>query len=292
MKCLCNFEMLVKNVALVLLTLCNCCALHHAHFNASILAELEKLGELYYDEQKDERFYKVSDDFNRIKPNFPCIYGVIPLGSEAKESILDGHKFACGLHAIIGPPIIYSFGSNRQQDFEEAILRLRPDAKIFVYELIPDHLPLLSKRDDRISYNAVGLGGYDVKGADEEASDGFKMRPMRLLMKENNHTYVDILKMDIEGVEFDWLKNEGAEVIPRVGQFLVELHLHFGYVQEKYPSDDAFTFVTDCEKYGLRVFHQEVNKLQTIRFTELGLIHHNWLKWNTMKSKFVPLRTQ
>lgn len=260
-------------------------AVHHMHLNASMVAELEKLGELYYDEQKDERFYKVSDDFNRIKPNFPCIYGVIPLGSADRESVVDGHKFACGLHAIVGPPIVYSFGSNQQQDFEEAILRLRPDAQIFVYELKPDHLPPVARRDGRISYNAVGLGGYDSKGGNQD----YVLKPMRALMKENNHTYVDVLKMDIEGVEFDWLKSEGPAILPRTGQLLVELHLHFGYVQEKYPSDDTFTFVTECEKYGLRVFNQEVNKLQTIRFTELSLIHHNWLKWNTMKYKFAPL---
>jgi hypothetical protein len=78
---------------------------------------------------------------------------------------------------------------------------------------------------------------------------------------------------------------EGAQLIPRIGQFLVELHVHFGYVQEKYPNYDAFTFATECEKHGFRVFNQEVNKLQTIRFTELGLIHHNWIRWDAMKSK-------
>ena len=77
---------------------------------------------------------------------------------------------------------------------------------------------------------------------------------MMAMMKENNHDYVDILKMDIEGIEFDWLKQEGAQLIPRIGQFLVELHVHFGYVQKTfYPNDDAFTFVTEFEKHGLRV---------------------------------------
>jgi hypothetical protein len=167
------------------------------------MAELEHLGELYYDEQKDERFYKVSDDFNRIKPNFPCVHGITPLGSATKESIVDGHKFACGLHAVSGPPVVYSFGSNRQQDFEQALLRLRPDAKIFVYELIPDHLPEQSVRDDRITYNAVGLGGY----GDGTSTTTYVLKTMMAMMKENNHAYVDILKMDIEGIEFDKIEN-------------------------------------------------------------------------------------
>lgn len=259
-------------------------ASHHMVLNHSVALELEHLGELYYDEQKDERVYKVADDFNRIKPNFPCIQGVTPLGSATKESIVDGHKFACGIHAITGPPIVYSFGSNQQQDFEEAILRIRPDAKIFVYELIPSHLPEENVRDARITYQAIGLGGYDGQPSKE-----YILKTMATMMKDNGHAYVDVLKMDIEGVEFDWLKKEGKKIIPRIGQFLVELHLHFGYTQEKYPSEDTFTFVTECEKYGLRVFNQEVNKLQTMRFTELGLIHHNWLKWDALKTRLDPL---
>ena len=65
----------------------------------------------------------------RLKPNFPCVTGVTPLGGADKLSVTDGHKFACGLHAVAGHPIIYSFGSNQKQDFELAILRLRPEAQ-------------------------------------------------------------------------------------------------------------------------------------------------------------------
>ena len=101
---------------------------HYHEFNISILSELENLGELFNDKaQRDsERHGKVNDEFQRLKPSFPCVTGVTPLGS-----IIGSHKFTCGLHAISSNPIVYSFGSNQQQDFELAILRLRPDAKIF-----------------------------------------------------------------------------------------------------------------------------------------------------------------
>ncbi len=286
----CAFILLI----MLMLKINNCdsraCDQHqHRHvLNKTVLSDLEYLGELYYEDQKDERYYKISDDFNRMKPNFPCVHGVTPLGNAGAESVKDGHKFACGLHAIEHSPIVYSFGSNQQQDFEEAVLKLRPDAKVYVFELIPSHLPAVENRDSRIKYNAIGLGGYDGI-APPQGLESFTYKTMLQIMQENKHSFVDIVKMDIEGVEFTWLRTEAAMLIPRIGQFLVELHLHFGWVQQTYPNDDAFTFVTEVEKYGFRLFHQEINKHQTLRFTEMAFIHHNWTKWDMHKHEFASL---
>ena len=112
---------------------------------------------------------------------------------------------------------------------------------------------------------------------------------MKQMMIENNHTYIDIVKMDIEGYEYMWLKYEASTTIPRIGQLLVEVHVHFGFVQEHFPSQDAVTFVETCENFGFRLFHQELNKHHSIRFTELSLIHHNWTKWDLHKFDFEPL---
>ncbi len=252
--------------------------------NISTLRELETLGELYYEDQKDERVYKIANDFQRLKPNFPCIFGVIPLGTAEKSSIDDGHKFACGLHFISGGPVVYSFGSNRKQDFELSILKLRPDASIHIFELIPGNLPQEVDRDSRIHYNSVGLGGYD-----NSTDMNYVVKTMRELMSDRNHTYIDILKMDIEGVEFNWLKYEAPRLIPRIGQYLVEVHVHFGFVERYFPKEDAFSFTEELEKYGFRLFHQEINKHQTLRFTELSLIKHNWTLWDAVKKNFLPL---
>jgi hypothetical protein len=147
----------------------------HAHYKShllfhtsdnrtfSYLQNLEHLGELYYQSQMKERSSKIAEEFKRMNSNFPCVLGETPLGSADDASVDDGHKFACGIHAISGSPIVYSFGSNQQQDFELAVLNIRPDAKIFVFELIPTSLPPENVRDKRITYVPVGLGGYHDK---------------------------------------------------------------------------------------------------------------------------------
>ena len=43
---------------------------------------------------------------------------------------------------------------------------------------------------------AVGLGGYE----DIPNPENFIFKTMKQMMIENNHTYIDIVKMDIEGI--------------------------------------------------------------------------------------------
>jgi len=74
--------------------------------------------------------WRGKDDFY-AGANFPCIKGVIPVSCDNEECVMDGHKFLCGLHKISGSPIIYSFGSHKQVEYEKALLKWRSDSKIF-----------------------------------------------------------------------------------------------------------------------------------------------------------------
>lgn len=250
------------------------CARHH--FNRTVVQELEQLGDLYYEAQKDERSFKIAVDFKRIAPNYPCVLGVVPVGLSSPESVSDGHKFTCGIHAIERQPIVYSFGSHQQQDFELAFLRLRPDAEIHIFEIDPTQLPAMQLRHESIRYNAVGLGYVN-------STDGFAVKSLKDIMEQNNHKYIDVLKMDVEGHEFNFLKTEGSYVLPRVGQFLVELHVHTTFAQQNYPGQDAYTFLVEAEKYGLRLFHQEVNVHAPLWGTELSMIQSKWIVWDETK---------
>ena len=113
----------------------------------------EELSELYYTAQKmernDQKFQLIPSVVHRFRPNYPCLAGTVPLGlgdvgsgdgGGSGATIRDGHQYACGLHAITGTPIVYSFGCYRRQDYEKSVLKHRPDAVIAIYELLPDML--------------------------------------------------------------------------------------------------------------------------------------------------------
>jgi hypothetical protein len=263
-------------------------AVHHSihhHLNMSVIWKLEKLAESYYEAQKDERFMKIAEDFKKVGSNFPCIFGEIPIGGSNAEGIDDGHKYTCGVHLISGEPIVYSFGSCKDQGFELALLDLRPDAKIFVFEIDPKMLP--EDRHPNITYFPLGLGGWD---GNSNPAPNVKVNTMKQIMTTLGHGYVDIVKMDIEGHEFLWLHNEGS-LVGRIGQFLVEVHVHTTMAQQMYPGEDALTFVRKLEEYGLRVFHQEVNRHAPLWGSEFALIRSTWSVFEEEKTLFKKFTT-
>ena len=180
-------------------------------------ARKEHLSELYFQNQLQGRNREPAlHSYTLIEANYPCLYGVTPVGQDDKASAQDGHKFACGIHHIKSRPIVYSFGSNRQQDFEKSILFYRPDALVYTFEINPDHLPNEGKRDPNIVFTVLGLG--------PPSNGTVKMMLVHEIMKMLNHTYVDVLKIDIEGGEYPWVKAEPIETFTRIGQLLLEVH--------------------------------------------------------------------
>jgi Methyltransferase domain len=191
--------------------------LHHA--NKKWLLHAEKLGELYYQNQLKERNGSLTyTAFIHLNPNYPCVHGVIPLGEDTPSSAVDGHKFSCGIMHIKSAPIVYSFGSNRQQDFETAVLNLRPDARIWTHDLLESNLPLPKDRLSTINYTATALGLSSQNSGDK------KFKLLHEYMKERGHTYIDILKVDIEYGEFSWVANEPLDIFTRIGQLMIEVH--------------------------------------------------------------------
>jgi hypothetical protein len=254
-------------------------------YNFTVIQDLEILGELYYTAQMEERTLKFSKDFVSVGANFPCILGTFPIGSSSKEGILDGHKYLCGLHMISGPPIVYSYGSHRDVAFEKAFLYLRPDAKIFVFEILLDQLPALIDRDPRVTYYPIGLGGYDGKSSIGD----MKVRTMSDTMRLLNHSYVDVLKMDIEGHEFLFARHELATLGPRIGQYSVEVHVNTPMAFGQYFGENTITFATKCEESNLRIFHKEVNRQASTFGIELSFIQHHWTIFEKNKRHFFPL---
>lgn len=204
---------------------------------------------------------------------------MIPIGNVR----LDGHKWICGLEAIKGNPVVYSFGSFGDQTFEVDLLKVRPDADINIFEIISTRLPPLNERNPKIKYHAIGLGGYQ----NDNSPSSLNVKPLWELMLSLNHTYIDILKMDIEGMEFTFLKHEAPHIFHRVGQFQVELHIKRskGWFA-KTVVEDAVYFVEKCEEYGLRLFSNEPNFNHVFSATELAFIQSKWTDWDNHKHKF------
>ncbi|KAF2026709.1 hypothetical protein EK21DRAFT_103055 [Setomelanomma holmii] len=130
--------------------------------------------------------------------------------------------------------VIYSFGINGESSFEAEILERVPSARIWGYDFSVNgwgkQIPMSQRH--RTFFKKIGLGKEDK----HDASPPFYTLPT--LMKNNNHTYIDILKIDVEGSEYDALDTmmnafdgmksvSGKNVLP-IGQVMIEIHLGDG----------------------------------------------------------------
>ena len=201
-----------------------------------------------------------------MNADFPCIRGVLPVGTE--KSIDDGHKYGCGLQYIEGDPIVYSFGSNKSQEFELGMLYIRPDSKVFSFEI--DEKAMVSTETSHSSVKNFNIGlGYN--------KDNLKMKTLKEIMYMFNHTYIDVLKLDIEGGEYSFF-NEEASLLNNVGQLMVEIH-NVG-LEKKLKKKNITKYLRMIEMQGLRMFHKENNVYAGGCCVELSFVRLNWEKWN------------
>ena len=222
----------------------------------------------------------------RVSPDFPCVRGVVPLGFDTVESAEDGHKFACGISYIRHKPLVYSFGSYRKQDFELAFLKHRPDAQIFTFDIADAHLPrTIERHPSSISYIVQGLGSWTPGGGNR------LFKPLADIMIAHNHSYIDVLKMDIEGTEWAFIEHE-HDLLERVGQLLIEVHVNCDAARpgpSRFPRKSFLRMLAVFESHGLRLFYKEINPLFPESCAEFSLIQSEWGKWDSSKHALEPL---
>jgi hypothetical protein len=104
-------------------------------------------------------------------------------------------------------------------------------------------------------------------------------------MAMNGHSYIDVMKIDIEGGEWDFIEREG-HILRHIGQILIEVHSN---VDDKVFHQNAKTiayFIEKLETFDLRVFHKEPNLSNPVGIkccSEFSLIQREWLTWNHAK---------
>jgi hypothetical protein len=164
----------------------------------------------------------------------------------------DGGKWVCGVDTLLQRSgcVVYSFGSNGDASFEKAILE---HTACSVWTFDPTLNEVATAKVTAVpglNFTAVGLSDKD--GSLELRGQVRPVRTLRTLMQERGHTWIDVLKMDIEGAEWPVLNAfiEAGTPLPAT-QAQIEFHL-------RKPGDAVDTMV-GLDKLGMRVFHVEEN---------------------------------
>jgi hypothetical protein len=174
----------------------------------------------------------------------------------------DGGKWVCGIDAVAAqraPCVVYSFGINRDSSFEADLLQRAPNCEVWGYdfsvtmfgpEIHDNHV--LSPKTHFAPYRLGAINNPHLSPPEFTVSG---------LMERNGHAFVDILKIDIEGGEFDALAaflrpflDTDAPPLP-VGQLELEIHA-WNSLGDFAP---FYSWWQLMEKAGLRPFWTEPN---------------------------------
>ncbi|KAM3574953.1 hypothetical protein VYU27_003080 [Nannochloropsis oceanica] len=165
----------------------------------------------------------------------------------------DGGKWMCGLETLrkrpeeVGRPcIVYAFGINDDTSFEEELVNIT-HCQVFAFDPTVKNLPASAlNATPPLHFYKQALGPRDAP------SRNFLIeRNLLSIMKELGHTYIDVLKVDVEGAEWASFAPVFAAGPLPVGQLLIELHYQ--------DVATTFDFFDQLEKQGFRAFSRETN---------------------------------
>ena len=164
----------------------------------------------------------------------------------------DGGKYVCNPHRIRSPCLIYSMGVNQDITFETQFLDNVAKCEIFAFDPAPhvaQNVELQSSLKLRnISFFPYGIGKTNTLNQ--------IMHMTNKLDRDGNPMLIDILKMDIEGGEFeflDWFTKSCAAF--KINQILIEFHL------EGIENKVMWNHLQSLWKCGFRIFHKDPNRI-------------------------------
>jgi len=163
----------------------------------------------------------------------------------------DGGKWTCHSEELrTRPCIVYSFGSHGDDAYERAIKRLAPNCEIHTFD--PGDYRSQVGHPDVLTYHRKAVGCQPAKGMVSIVSIAEKL----------NHTHIDLLKMDIEGLEYGVLDSffTQRETWPlTVWQLQVEFHpLNPLFTPDSHERRLNF-FFDKLKDNGFVPFHKEPN---------------------------------
>jgi len=168
----------------------------------------------------------------------------------------DGGKFVCGLRFLKPPCVIYSFGSAGDNSFERDVLQFSK-CEVFTFDPTTKAPPIMPPN---IFYKNYGLA--EITGTKDQVGP---VKTLQDIMKELNHSFVDLLKVDIELSEWKVFKQLIQDQYLPFGQ--LELEVHWWQIS----LEELIEFFEGMDQMEFRLFSRDPN-LSCLLCQELSFI--------------------
>lgn len=151
--------------------------------------------------------------------------------------------------------------------FEQALIRMTHGAcEVHVFDFsLTEHQIARVKAVKGVTFHAYGIGARDELVSQpffygKRNVTSYELKSFPTIMAEHGHEWIDVLKLDVEGAEYEVLQaivkhyHSQGKVVP-VTQAQIEYH----HSEEQPSRHELLTTLTMFEKSGFRAFHQEYN---------------------------------
>ncbi|KAG0078100.1 hypothetical protein BGZ92_001637 [Podila epicladia] len=161
--------------------------------------------------------------------------------------------------------VIYSMGVNDDSSWEEEMMS-RTNCEVWAFDGSVSGVAGDAKSNPRMHFNKVFIGSKDR--VDE---NGSVWKTLPTIMKENGHNWIDVLKVDIEGYEYETMSalmdSFAGSTLP-FSQLQIEFHLLSGqYVTNDVKGFNRFkTWFERLEGMHLRPFWNEHNLIPMVAY--------------------------
>jgi FkbM family methyltransferase len=175
-----------------------------------------------------------------------------------------------GTDGLSEKSIVYSFGVGEDISWDTDLIE-HYGVQLYTFDPTPKSIHWMAEQNTPPQFHFYDYGLADFDGTiqfyppedpthvshtilykPETASSMIEapVKTLSTIMRELNHTHIDILKMDIEGAEYAVLKNIVNSDVS-IGQILVEFHHRFPQVSIK----ETIRTVEMLQKHGYQLFH-------------------------------------
>lgn len=157
-----------------------------------------------------------------LSPVYSCPW-TLRRTNYVSQSNFDGGKWTCGVEEMHEQCVLYSFGSNNDDFFERDVLNRNARCEIHIFDPTCGTPP--DSWRDKYHFHSLGLCANDNTTSFRINDKEYPCKSLFQHMSDLNHSHVDIVKADVEGMEFELVRNWKNET--RIGQLLLEFHFWF-----------------------------------------------------------------